>query len=149
SLDCSQRAAETAKKIGANCIFTHHPAIFQAIRSLQEGDAVLECAKSGISILSAHLNLDCAEGGIDDSLMHGLGGKNAESVMHPLTTGGYGKVFTVENTPLSTFAERIKKEFKTQRIVVYGDRPVKRVASFCGAGMDGESVNFAVSQGAD
>ena len=32
---------------------------------------------------------------------------------------------------------------------MYGERPVKRVASFCGAGMDEKSVSFALQAGAD
>lgn len=149
ALDCSPRAVEAAKKTGAQCIVTHHPAIFQPVRSLQEGDAVLECAKSGISIVSAHLNLDCAKGGIDDCLMNGLGGERAEKVMQTLSAGGYGKLFTINETPLATYTERVKTAFGTQKLVVYGNRSVKKVASFCGAGMDEQSVNFACSSGAD
>lgn len=149
SLDCSSEAVKRAKKTGAKCIVTHHPAIFQPVRSLKDGDPVLECAKNGISVISAHLNLDCAEGGIDDCLMHGLGGTKAEKVMQPLSSGGYGKVFTVDKTPLSEYAEQVKKEFHTQKLLVYGNRPVHKIASFCGSGMDEGSVNFAFASGAD
>lgn len=149
SLDCSPSAVEEAKRTGAQCIVSHHPAIFQPVRSLQEGNAVLECAKHGISVISAHLNLDCAAGGIDDCLMNGLGGKKAEKVMSVLSAGGYGKLFTVNETPLSEYAERVKAAFHTQKLLVYGNRPVKKAASFCGAGMDEQSVSFALSSGAD
>lgn len=149
SLDCSQIAVEKAKEIGAKCIVTHHPAIFQPLHSLQEGSAVLECAKNGISVISAHLNLDCAVGGIDDCLMNGLGGEQAEKVMQPLSAGGYGKLFTIAETPLAAFTEQVKTTFGTQKLLVYGNRPVKKVACFCGAGMDEGSVRFACISGAD
>lgn len=152
SLDLSARAVERAKEIGADCIFTHHPAVFTPLYSLSAhgtGKHVLACARAGISVISAHLNLDCARDGIDESLMHGLGGAREEKLMHALTGGGYGRVYPVAEKTASAFVEEIEKTFLTKRVLCYGNRPVKRVASFCGAGMDGESVAFAIENGAD
>ena len=148
ALDLSERAVAEAKRAGANVIFTHHPAIFYPISSLAAGDPLTVCAVAGISVISAHLNLDCAPGGIDEELMLGLGGSGAR-LMHRLSDGGYGRVYAVQEEPLSAFAERIRARFCTERIVMYGDRPVSRVASFCGAGMDEHSVAFALAEGAD
>ena len=148
SLDLSARAVEEAKKQGANIIFTHHPAIFHPLYSLRDGAPLTECAKAGISVISAHLNLDSAQGGIDEELMLGLGG-NAGKLMHPLSDGGYGHLFSVQEEALDSFLARVKARFSTERVIVYGDRPVCRVASFCGAGMDETSVAFAVAEGAD
>ena len=148
SLDLSLRAVEEAKKAGANCIVTHHPAIYRPVSSLKQGSAVLACAQAGISVISAHLNLDSAAGGIDEELMLGLGGISGRS-MHVLTDGNYGKVFSVTEEPLAAFAARVKARFQTERVVVYGGRNVGKVASFCGAGMDDETVAFALAEGAD
>lgn len=152
SLDLSFAAVEQAKKIGADLIFTHHPAIYTPLRSLTvcgEGKEILACAQAGISVISAHLNLDCAVGGIDESLMNGLGGERAEKVMDVLSVGGYGRAFEVGQAPFAQFIRNVKKEFRTERVVVYGDRPVKKVACFCGGGMEKKSVEFALSCGAD
>ena len=152
SLDLSRAAVKRARERGADCIFTHHPAIFDPLLSLQregEGDKILACAQEGISVLSAHLNLDVAEGGIDDCLMQGLGGIRAEKIMQPLDGGGYGKLFSVPERALSAFAEEVGETFGTQKALVYGNRPVEKIASFCGAGTDGESVAFAAACGAD
>ncbi|HIZ24082.1 MAG TPA: Nif3-like dinuclear metal center hexameric protein [Candidatus Gallimonas intestinigallinarum] len=148
SLDLSMRAVEEAKKAGANVIVTHHPAIYQPVSSLKQDSAVLACAQAGISVISAHLNLDSAAGGIDEELMLGLGGISGRS-MHILTDGSYGKAFAVHEEPLDSFVARVKARFQTERVVVYGTRPVKKVASFCGAGMDDETVAFALTEGAD
>ena len=148
SLDLSHRAVEAARAAGANVIFTHHPAIFNPIYSLRSNDPLTLCARAGISVISAHLNLDAARGGIDEELMFGLGG-SAGKLLHPLAEGGYGHVFSVHEEELSAFTERIKARFSTERVVVYGDRPVKKVASFCGAGMDESTVAFALAEGAD
>ncbi len=148
SLDLSMRAVEEAKKAGANVIVTHHPAIYQPVSSLKQDSAVLACAQAGISVISAHLNLDSAAGGIDEELMLGLGGISGRS-MHILTDGSYGKAFAVHEESLDSFVARVKARFQTERVVVYGTRPVKKVASFCGAGMDDETVAFALAEGAD
>lgn len=148
SLDLSVASAAEAEKMGAQLVITHHPAIFFPVSSLR-GGAVLSCAKAGISVLSAHLNLDAAKEGIDESLMRALGGKEADAVMHTLSAGAYGRVFGVEERPLPTFVREIRERFQTERVVVYGSRPVKRVASFCGAGMDEETLAFAADTGAD
>ncbi len=152
SLDLSKAAIAKAKELGANCIITHHPAIFGSLTSLQEegaGSEILECAKSGISVISAHLNLDCASGGIDDCLMKGLTNGTAEQVMEPLTQGGYGKISSRKETPMNGFIAELRETFFTDKIVAYGNKAVKKVASFCGAGMSSEAVSFALESGAD
>lgn len=149
SLDCSMRAVGAAKKIGAELLFTHHPAIYAPVKALSAENPLTECAKAGISVLSAHLNLDCAVGGIDDSLAAALGAKETISRMHPLSCGGYGSVFLISQIPLSEFADKAKRALNTERTIVYGDRPAEKIASFCGAGLDEESVSFASSEGAD
>ena len=47
--------------------------------------------------------------------------------------------------------ENLNEELQTNRTLAYGDgqKTIKRVASFCGAGGDYESVAFAKAQGAD
>ena len=149
SLDCSMAAVERAKSKGANLIITHHPAIFAPIKGLKADNPVTECAKAGISVLSAHLNLDCAEGGIDDCLAKALGANGVAARMHSLSSGGYGSVFSVKKTALFRFVEGVKETLHTERVIVYGQKPVQRVASFCGAGMDEESISFALEKGAD
>ena len=151
SLDLSSAAVERAKEGGANCIVTHHPAIYSPLRALKAGggECVLACAKAGISVISAHLNLDFAKEGIDESLMLGLGGKKAREVMHALSKGGYGRIYDVSPCTMAEFAQRAKEELGAERIAVYGDRPVLKVASFCGAGLDEESLRFAQTAGAD
>jgi putative NIF3 family GTP cyclohydrolase 1 type 2 len=103
-----------------------------------------------------HLNLDCVKGGIDESLMQGVlcatGSQRGEvEIMHPLSCGGYGRAYGIRETHLNDFAERIKKEFSTNRVNVYanGKTTVKKAASFCGGGAEEQAVEFAVKQGAD
>ena len=96
-----------------------------------------------------HLNFDAAPRGIDAWLMRGLGGEREEEVMNVLSDGGYGRLFRVEEQPFERFCKAVSKEFSTGRCRFYGSGVTKKVASFCGAGCDDDSVAFAVSRGAD
>lgn len=151
SLDLSNAAVNYAQRKGANLIFTHHPAIFMPISSLSEQSApnLLRCAMQGISVISAHLNLDTAPDGIDERLMRGLGGSRPIAVMDALSSGGYGRAFSVPSSSLDDFCTQIKREFHTQKIISYGYGTVNRVASFCGAGLDENSIRFARAACAD
>lgn len=147
SLDCSAAAAEHAVAEGCDLIVTHHPVIYGKIGSISGKYAKL--LRHGISVISMHLNLDCAHGGIDELLMQGLGGQDPV-LFQTFEGGAYGRVAQVQEQSFAAFCARVKAEFQTERMLVYGGaRTVRRVASFCGAGADEESVLFAARQGAD
>ncbi len=149
SLDLSLAAVEEAKKSGYNCIVTHHPAIFAPLKCLGEDSAVLACAREGISVISAHLNLDAAEGGVDESLMRALGGKQPVAVMEQLSAGAYGRVYDVKKQSFSAFIAQAKGVLAAERVIFYGEGDVERVASFCGAGFTEGALAFAAANGAD
>lgn len=176
SLDLSFAAIERAAEAGANLIVTHHPAMYGKFNRISAnefdplGEKLVRCLKNGISVISMHLNLDCAVDGTDSALASGIKSvayaatseerrkENAEAieqspvaVMHPLSSGGYGRAYEIFQTPLGVLAKGIQKEFSTERVLVYGDgeRKISKVASFCGAGGDEEAVAFALKNGAD
>ncbi len=166
SLDLSRAAVEKAIKKGAKLVVTHHPAIYGKIDAIRSGDfdplgeKLVECIKNGVSVISMHLNLDAAPGGIDESLMgaviYAAGGRPEDwdggaAIMHPLSAGGYGRVCDVPETSLGFLAEALKNILPACRLAVYGEsgNPVRRAASFCGAGADEEAVRFAWEHGAD
>lgn len=157
SLDFSLQAIKQAEQTGANLIITHHPAIYGKISDLRVSDfdpidrKLVRCVKKGISVISMHLNLDCAKDGIDESLAKALGETGEETLMHPLSTGGYGRAYEVEQTCLGDFAEKVKTNLQAKKVLIYGenDKKIARVASFCGGGADEQSVQFAKEQGAD
>ena len=101
-----------------------------------------------------HLNLDCAENGIDASLAQAVktvsGGESQTVVNHTLSLGGYGRAYDIYSITAKDLAKKLSKELSSERILVYnGEKEIKRVASFCGAGGDEEGVAFALKQGAD
>lgn len=162
SLDLSKTAVKKAIESKANLIVTHHPAIYGKIGgiSIEDplGQKLIECIKNGISVISMHLNLDGAKGGIDESLMEAVqlasgrkeGGRCESLMMHSLTGGGYGRVYEIEKTKAQALGEGLKKELSSEKVFVYGSgKTVEKAASFCGAGGDEESVKFALSANAD
>lgn len=167
SLDLSNGAIEKAIAQNARLIITHHPAIYGKIDDVCVSDALGEklitCIKKGISVLSMHLNLDCAVGGIDESLAQGVwiaagrasankAEQTGETAFHHATSqGGYGRAYAVPVTALDVFARELQKEFSCAHIWTYGekDKKICRVASFCGAGVDEAAIDFAKQQNAD
>lgn len=171
SLDFSAAAVDRAVDIGANLIVTHHPAIYGKISDVRIddplGNKLVRCLKNGISVVSMHLNLDSAKGGLDESLRDGILAAcfktigagmqvndrfaDTEREMYVLTKGAYGRAYDVPKTTLGNLTMELKGEFASEKIFFYGrsDTEIGRVASFCGAGADEEAVRFAIAEGAD
>lgn len=156
SLDFSLLAVQRAKEEGYNLIITHHPAIYGGIHridSLQDGKgkAIAQCIAAGISVISMHLNFDAAPCGIDHYLMQGLGGSTPCALLNVVEGGAYGRVYDVQKTDVPSLMQRIAHTFCTQRAAFFGDKDkgISKIASFCGAGCDDESVAFAIANGAD
>ncbi len=131
-----------AKAVRNKCdvIVTHHPAIYAPIKNLSVDNpvssSVMGAIKKDINVISMHLNLDIADGGIDASLCEALGGNTYKIIDNVTELNGYGREFAVDKTILSSFTAKTKKALGTQKIIAYGKKnsPVKKVASFCGAG---------------
>lgn len=76
SLEASKEVLDEAARLGCNLLFTHHPAIFRPIKSIDIGTpqgALLAAAMSGgISIFAAHTNLDVMPDGTSAALARAL-----------------------------------------------------------------------------
>ena len=140
SLDLSQKAVLTAKRLKCDTIVTHHPAIYKPISSISEDSlttkALLMAIKLNINVISMHLNLDVADGGIDASLCEALGGKKYKILDCLDENNGYGRQFAINNLTVDEFVRNLKVNLKTSKVIVYGKRKtiLKSGASFCGAG---------------
>ncbi len=139
-LDLSLSSVRRAKYLKADTIVTHHPAIYRPIKNLSIEDSstapLIKAIRYGMNVISMHLNLDVAEGGIDAFLTETLGGKSFK-ILEPLDEKyGYGREFDIKSTTLSLFCEQLKQKFQSKKIIFYGKQKgeVKKVASFCGAG---------------
>ena len=147
-LDLTKKSVEFAIKNDCGIIVTHHPAIYRPIYNLKGDDAILTCAKNKISVISMHLNLDCASFGIDHYLAEGLGSKNSKILDVLGENVGYGRVFEVDTTAQNVY-DTYKKCFSTDKVLLYGEKDAKitKIASFCGAGLDYAEIEQAKSSG--
>ncbi len=161
SLDLSVKAVDKALKEGKNLIFTHHPAIYRGVERLNSDcfttGKYVYAIKNGVSVISMHLNLDVAKGGIDEQMMLGIkaaaGIEGSECEVFECLTNentGYGRGYDLNGISLLELKDRLKKEFSSENVCVFGeDKKVYKCASFCGAGADAKAVLKAKSFGAD
>lgn len=81
ALEVTDAVIQEAVERHADLIVTHHPLIFQPLRSIQLSDAVGRqvhgLIQHGIALYSAHTNLDFARGGVSLALAKALGLQNA------------------------------------------------------------------------
>ncbi len=148
-LDLTKESVKFAIENGCGIIVTHHPAIYRPIYNLKGDDAILTCAKEKISVISMHLNLDCAKEGIDHFLAKGLGGEKIE-ILDVLGDGvGYGRIYSVDTTANDVYSN-YKRTFNTDKVLLYGENDAKitKIASFCGAGLDYAEIESAIKNGA-
>ena len=136
SLDLSKQVVLKAVEFGCDTIVTHHPAIYSPISNLDafgETADVLFAARSGLNVISFHLNLDVAQEGIDFYLAKSLGAENEKIIEVIDENIGYGREFFIDRI-LTDFVREIKVNLGTDKVIFYGEDNVKSVASFCGAG---------------
>jgi dinuclear metal center YbgI/SA1388 family protein len=148
-LDATQHVLQEAVELGAELIISHHPIIFSPLRRVQKGDRVYEIIRSGISVISAHTNLDKAfPFGVNHALAQALGLQNIQGVI-PDGNGyiGFMGELSEEMTP-ETFGECVKEALGL-KFVSYtpAQRTLRKVCVVGGAG--GEYWREAAAFGAD
>lgn len=153
ALDCTSEVIDEALDVGADMIVTHHPFIlFQKIKSIKKGDVlggkIYKLIQNNISVFSAHTNLDCADGGINDILAELFELKNVEKLDEE---SGLGRIGELENSmKFEGFANVIESKLNTKgllRLMGDKDKEIKRVA-VCG-GSGASFVSMACGKGAD
>jgi dinuclear metal center YbgI/SA1388 family protein len=76
ALDPSLSALQAACAAEAQALVTHHPLLFRPVKRLTPDDTVgrvvWEAVRSGVAVISAHTNLDCAEDGLNSWLAEQL-----------------------------------------------------------------------------
>ena len=149
-LDANKNVVREAAEVGAELIITHHPVIFNPIKNItdnsDEGEMLLGAIENGISIYSAHTNLDSAPSGLTDEVCSLLSLdpiSNLEGVLGRLCKAPAG-------TTAKTLCEKIKKEFGIKKLfsTFTADREIKTVAVCNGSG-SGELCIIAKDLGAD
>ncbi len=146
SLDCFDEVIDRAEDLGANLIVTHHPVIFEGLKTVTADSIVYKLIQKNISVISMHTNLDQTDGGVSDALCDMLGLYDVEPITCYdgfLIRKGY---LDTPETPYD-FARHIKEVLNGPVKFAVGNRDIKAVAVCSGSGAD--FLNDAVKNGAD
>ena len=144
ALDVTSQTAEYAVKNGCGLIVSHHPVIFRALKAIPEQSVVYTLIRNGVGVVSAHTNLDKAQGGVNDTLCKVLGlsfEKAGESVADGfLNVGVLPHAFDALG-----LAKYLSERLGAPVRYIDGGRPLERAAVCAGAG--GEFASEAASLG--
>lgn len=157
ALDPFEGVCREAAERGAELIVTHHPLIFQPVRSVTDetsiGRSIMYMCSHGISAINAHTNLDMAPGGVNDVLAKKLALVNAR-VINPRGTDDSGnewgllRMGEVPEQPLDEFLNRVKTLLRCDGLrYVDGGKAVRKVA--VGGGSCADGMMEALAAGCD
>ena len=116
ALDPFEGVCKEAVEIGADLLVTHHALLWNPgfiTDETQQGKNALFLIEHGIPCINAHTNLDCAPGGVNDTLAQVLGLANVK-VVNPVGTDAEGIEYGllrcgfVEEQPLERFLQHVK-----------------------------------------
>lgn len=127
-LDITHEEIKKAKAIGADLIISHHPVIFNPIKSVTRGSVPYELVASSINALCCHTPLDIANGGTNDSLAELLGIEVTRTEDPILRLG------MVEPTTAENLAGKIAKTLNTKVRYADAGKTIKKIAICTGAG---------------
>lgn len=147
ALDPFPHVCDEAVEVGADLLVTHHPLIFEPLKSVTDqttiGQSIQKLIANNIAAINAHTNLDCAEGGVNDTLAERLGLTDISVIgsEHLLRVGSF-------QSTLLTFLEHVKAKLNCQGLrYVDGGKPVCRIA--VGGGSCGSALPEVIAAGCD
>ena len=149
SLDVTGEVIGEAVERGAELIVSHHPVIFDPIKTITDkdsgGEMLLRLVENRLAVISMHTNLDIAEGGVNDALL-ALFGAECEGA---LDKDGCGRIGLLrEPIAFPAFLAVCKDRLKTAGLRYHdAGKPVRRLAVMGGAGGDG--IEAARQSGCD
>ena len=147
-LDLTDKAISDAVENGANLIGTHHPVIFDGLKTVTSDSLIYRVIRNDISVISAHTNLDAAEGGINALLCKLF---ELTDVIRPEGEGIFFTVGRVGELPEPISADELAKKISAvlnTNVNYVGDNTfIKRLAICSGGG--GGLFKQAISTGAD
>lgn len=148
-LDVTAEALEAAVNKKVDLIVTHHPVIFRGIKKISEDDVkgkqLFYAVSNGISVISAHTNLDYADNGVNVKLAETLGLENTA-----LLGKGPGRTGLLkEKMSFDDFIAYVKERLEVPFVRTVGNTVsgIGKVAVFCGSFND--DLKALLESGAD
>ena len=156
TLDITAPVVTEAKKCGAQLIVSHHPVIWDPLRSISPAHPVWHLVRYQIGAICAHTNIDIAKGGLNDyagRMMRKVLPLSAE--FEPLSmlsdnralgrTAGLGKAYDAKNLAL-----QLREIFRCSSLRYYEGshaQYIRKIAWCTGSG--GDMISDAIAAGAD
>lgn len=157
ALDPFEAVCREAADWGAELLVTHHPLVFRPLKSVTTqtatGRAVLFLAAHGICAVNAHTDLDCAPGGVNDTLAEKLGLSDVR-VLSPAGTDQAGREWgllragTVAEQPVEAFLDTVKERLGTPVLRYVNAGKAVRLVAVGGGSCAGE-LETAAAAGCD
>ena len=156
ALDPFEGVCKEAVEVGADLLVTHHALIWNPgflTDETQQGKNTLFLIEHGIACINAHTNLDCAPGGVNDTLAQ-VFGLNDVQVVNPVGTDEQGQEYgllrcgVVEEQTLEEFLQHVKDTLGCPGLrYADGGKPVRKVC--VGGGACGSELMEAYHAGCD
>lgn len=148
ALDITEEVIEEAIAEHAQLIVSHHPVIWDPVKSLTDGGGerkLLRMIENHMAAICMHTNLDIVQGGVNDVLMSILGAK-AEAALDADGCGRVGYLPTA--IPLGQFLRSCKTALNANGLRYYdAGKPVYHLAVMGGSGSD--AIEDACRAGCD
>lgn len=164
-LDVTEDVIAAAAERGCNLIVSHHPLLFRGLKRIGDEGYVERCVRrailatspcfpegsTGITIYSAHTNLDNAPGGVNFEIARRLGLTDVE-FLDPLPNGdgGSGVIGRLpQPVPAMEFLAEVKRSFGVEALAyARGPQTEVQTVALCG-GSGAFLTDKAVRKGAD
>lgn len=153
-LDFTQEALKAAIDNGVQLVISHHPILFEPLKSINtgigKGAMLFDCIQNNITVYASHTNFDVADNGLNQyladafELQNIIGLKNyynhynRQLVKHEYSLGRVGNL--KEKLKVDEFISLIKQRLDIPNVRVIGKRnndEIQNVAVFCGS-FDGD-----------
>ena len=145
ALDITDEVIDEASRNGCELIISHHPVIFEPLKSIDADSVVYKLIKNDIAALCLHTNLDLSPVfGVNTCLAEAVGLMNGAFVEDECLY--IGELYTAISN--REFAKRVKSALDCKGLrYTFGDKGIKRVAICSGSG--GDLAPLAAEKGAD
>ena len=143
SLDVTGDVIDEAIEENVDLVITHHPLIFESVKSVTSDTLLYKAVSSGISFISSHTCLDIAKDGVNDCLANAVGIKNVKTVEED----EFLKIGEIEEKTEDEFVSLLKEKLSCNVLYNSTGNNIKKVA-FC-SGSGGDLWGLAKSCGAD
>ncbi len=149
--DVTVDVIEECKSKSIDLVISHHPIIFNPLKTLEAEDVVYKLVQSGVSHIASHTSYDVTEGGLSDIMLELLGLPASKEIISAQNSdgSGYGRISVTQNEfTASELVEKCKQAFSCTSVRYY-DAGIKiRRIGVCSGGGSSELEN-AIEQKCD